>query len=68
MLATDGAWEPLGNDGEEYGIPRMLELVRSHRDRPAREIIETLSRDVQQFARRQLDDMTIVVVKVLGAE
>jgi serine phosphatase RsbU (regulator of sigma subunit) len=44
----------------------MLDVVRGCRDRPAREIVNTLFDSVRDFcgARAQFDDMTAVVVKV----
>jgi sigma-B regulation protein RsbU (phosphoserine phosphatase) len=73
VLYTDGMIEaspqPAG-DGEpvEYGIDRLVGLARSMRDRPAREIVETMLADVEDFCGRAeaQDDRTVVVVRYPG--
>jgi serine phosphatase RsbU (regulator of sigma subunit) len=49
-----------------FGIDRILEVVRSHRGKSAREIVETLYESVRQFSKNtpQLDDVTAIVIKV----
>lgn len=67
LLFTDGLLEAGWSDDDPFGIGRVLETVRAHLDKPAREIAESLHRVVCEFSRRPtpLDDITIVVVKVL---
>jgi serine phosphatase RsbU (regulator of sigma subunit) len=66
LLLTDGVVEAHDSDEQLFGPHRMLDVVRNHRDRPAREIVNTLFDSVRDFcwARAQFDDMTAVVVKV----
>lgn len=65
LLLTDGIVEAHGPDGNLFGIDRILDVVRAHRGRPAREIVDTLYAAVRAFcgARAQIDDMTAIVVK-----
>jgi serine phosphatase RsbU (regulator of sigma subunit) len=66
LLLTDGVVEAHDADEQLFGPQRMLDVVRGCRDRPAREIVNTLFDSVRDFcgARAQFDDMTAVVVKV----
>jgi serine phosphatase RsbU (regulator of sigma subunit) len=66
LLLTDGIVEAHLADGTLFGIHQTLEVVRQHRARPAREIVDRLYGEVRSFCRDgiQLDDMTAVVVKV----
>jgi serine phosphatase RsbU (regulator of sigma subunit) len=66
LLLTDGIMEAHAADQTLFGIERTLEIVRSNRDKTAREIVDTLYRAVSDFCRDrvQLDDMTAVVIKV----
>ncbi len=63
---TDGVIEAESPGKVRFGYPRALELIRSERDRPARDIIDALRRELLDFCRGtpQRDDMTIVIVKV----
>jgi serine phosphatase RsbU (regulator of sigma subunit) len=66
LLLTDGVVEAHDADEQLFGPQRMLDVVRGIRNRPAREIVNTLFDTVRDFcgARAQFDDMTAVVVKV----
>lgn len=65
ILFTDGITETVSPDGEMFGVARMLNLIREHRERPASEIVDTLFKTTRAFAfgGRQEDDMTAVLVK-----
>lgn len=67
LLLTDGIEEATGPDESFFGIERTLEVVRRHRDKPPREILEGLYRAVRDFSQEapQLDDVTAIVIKVL---
>jgi PAS domain S-box-containing protein len=67
VLLTDGIEEAAGPDDEMFGIDRILETVRRHRDQPASQIVRQLYEAVRQFSRHvpQADDITAIVVKVL---
>jgi serine phosphatase RsbU (regulator of sigma subunit) len=49
-----------------FGVGRALEVIQRERQKPARQIIEALRRDIDAFCRYQphQDDITIVLVKV----
>ncbi|MGC9454438.1 MAG: PP2C family protein-serine/threonine phosphatase [Phycisphaerae bacterium] len=65
LVTTDGFFEATNAEGEEFGIQRLLDVVRRHRDRPARRIITEMRLEVMQFTEglAQADDLTAVVVR-----
>jgi sigma-B regulation protein RsbU (phosphoserine phosphatase) len=64
---TDGVVEAESPGRVRFGFSRALEVIRSEREKPAQEIIESLYREICGFVRNQpqRDDITVVVVKVL---
>src|SRR5207247_2292156 len=66
LLLTDGVVEAHDADEQLFGPERMLEVVRSSRDRPAREVVNTLFDSVRGFsgARAPLYAVRAVVVCV----
>lgn len=69
VLLTDGVGEAHPEGGELFGVPRVLELVRSHRALPAAAIVEHLCAAVLDHTRSRAchDDLTAVVLKVDAA-
>lgn len=67
LLLTDGIPEMASPNGEEFGISRVLEIVRRNRARPSAEIIQTIFDEVKRFNGPGTiqDDITAVVVKCL---
>ena len=67
LLVTDGIEEAISADDKLFGLERTLEVVRENRHRSAREVIEALYQAVRVFSSHspQLDDLTMVVVRVL---
>ena len=65
VLATDGFFEWVNENDEQFGIGRILELVRAHRAESARCIIEKLYEAVVRFSggTAQADDLTAIIVK-----
>ena len=63
---TDGVAEAESPGRVRFGVARALQVIRSEREKPAREIIEGLHQEVLGFCRSQppRDDITMVVVKV----
>ena len=53
--------------GEQFGIPRMLDVLRASRDLQSEEIIRALYGAVREFADDvpQSDDLTALVVRKL---
>ncbi len=68
LFFTDGITEARAADDCPFGLDRALDLVRTHRDRPARDIIAALYGAVHDFCRdrRPLDDVTAIVIKVVA--
>jgi sigma-B regulation protein RsbU (phosphoserine phosphatase) len=66
LFATDGAVEARGPDNTAFGTTRLFELIRRQRAEPARAIVEALYQAVRAFSAHapQLDDITVVVLKV----
>ncbi len=67
MFVTDGFFEWQNDRGEEFGVSRMLRVLKSHRESPAEEIIRAMYNAVKTFAGEvpQSDDLTAVVVRRL---
>jgi serine phosphatase RsbU (regulator of sigma subunit) len=68
VIYTDGITEATNPDEEEFGLPRLLEASRTHRDKAPREFALALEREVDLFVRGEpyADDRTLVVVRRLG--
>jgi serine phosphatase RsbU (regulator of sigma subunit) len=69
LLLSDGILEAAAPGGALFGLERALEVVRSHRGRPAEDVAAALCRSALEFAGRdnQKDDMTALVIRVLHA-
>jgi serine phosphatase RsbU (regulator of sigma subunit) len=65
ILATDGFFEWENADGEQFGVKRLIETVRTARHLAPEEIIAELYSAVRSFAdgTQQMDDLTAVVIK-----
>jgi sigma-B regulation protein RsbU (phosphoserine phosphatase) len=65
VLYTDGVIEAMDERSREYGQERFLEMLRTHAESPAEDLIHALVTDIRHFARsgRQSDDITLVVLK-----
>jgi sigma-B regulation protein RsbU (phosphoserine phosphatase) len=65
LFLTDGALEAAAPSGEEFGIGRVLDIIRQTRDQPARAMIAALFGAVHAFAdgSRLQDDLTAVIIK-----
>jgi phosphoserine phosphatase len=64
-VTTDGFFEAEDAGGAEFGIGRVIEVLRTARDLPAAEMIERLRAAVDAHAAgcRQADDRTAVVIR-----
>ena len=65
-LFTDGVVETESPDRLRFGARHALSVIHSHRQKPARQIVDGLHQSINEFARHrpQVDDITIVIVKV----
>jgi len=73
VFYTDGILEaspgdPAAPGHDEYGIDRLVELARTLRERPAREIVEGVLADVERFSAEAppQDDRTVLVLRYPG--
>ena len=67
LLATDGFFEWENDQGEQFGVLRVKESIRSSKDSAPAEIIMRLYETVNAFSNgaKQQDDLTAVVIKRL---
>lgn len=67
VLSTDGFFEWENCEGEQFGMERMKEVVRTSRDLAPDQIIANLYDAVSRFSNgsKQQDDLTAVVIKRL---
>ncbi len=65
VLITDGFHEWRRPDGEQFGVDRLLEVIRRYRDRSCHQIIQCLQEAVLDFSEgsEQLDDLTVIILK-----
>ncbi|MEI6669499.1 MAG: GAF domain-containing protein [Acidobacteriota bacterium] len=63
---SDGVFEAMNAEGEEFGAERLMAAIRASRTRTAREIVDAVFEEAFAFrgAAAQNDDMTAVVVKI----
>ena len=66
VACTDGITEAMDPQNEEYGLDRMVEVVRKHRTEPAQRILDNLIADVDRFSRggTHEDDRVVLILKV----
>ena len=65
-VGTDGIWETCNQDGEMFGKERFREIIRQNANSGARDILNAVYDEVNQFAKglKAEDDVTLVIVKV----
>ncbi|HOP06009.1 MAG TPA: SpoIIE family protein phosphatase [candidate division Zixibacteria bacterium] len=65
LFYTDGVSEVFNDKGEEFGLDRLIEVVRSNRDRSSREILGAVYNAVKAWAASShvFDDLTMIAVK-----
>ena len=68
LLGTDGIWEARDPNGKWFGKKILRDLLSEHAAKPAEAIAGIITGTLERFrgARPQEDDVTLVVVKVLG--
>ncbi len=64
-LYSDGITECESLDGREFGMGRLIDLLREHRDRPLSEVLEAIQVVTGRFSEGlpQGDDQTVVLVR-----
>lgn len=65
FIYTDGLYEVRNRKGEELGIKGLEEIVKKYKERSAREIKDSVLRDVKGYMpnRKFQDDVTFAVIK-----
>jgi phosphoserine phosphatase len=68
IVLSDGIFEYHDAQREEFGVQRVVDIVRSDSDRTMAQLADALLASVRQFANGavQEDDMTLVLVKRTG--
>ena len=66
VFCTDGVFEANDPLGREFGVERLLEVISTVRQRPAREIVDAIFAAVQAFRGDAMpnDDMTAVALRI----
>lgn len=68
VVGTDGIWECFDTKGEQFGKDRLNETIRQASDGSAESIAQAISGACKAWRgeREQNDDITMVVVKLVG--
>lgn len=68
LLGTDGIWEARDPSGKWFGKKVLREILREHAGKPAETIAGIITGTLEKFrgSRPQEDDVTLVVIKVVG--
>jgi sigma-B regulation protein RsbU (phosphoserine phosphatase) len=66
VLCSDGIYEAFDEAGQEFGAPRVIDVVERTPAQSSKEIVQAIFAAVQQFCgdAEQSDDRTVVVVKI----
>jgi len=65
VLYTDGVTEALNTEGDEFGVDRLMQSVRSSAKDSAQAIVKKIIEDVRDFTglAPQNDDMTLIAIR-----
>ncbi|MGJ4747335.1 SpoIIE family protein phosphatase [Leptospira sp. SA-E8] len=65
VLYTDGAVEEKDAQGNEFGLERMIDEIKSRRHLPAQKIVEELYTTIRKFSagKEPFDDFTVLLLK-----
>ena len=69
-IYSDGITEALNEQGEEFGMDRLIQQLTSHANASAESLTDSVFSAVRAFAGTapQYDDMTLMIVKRLGRQ
>jgi serine phosphatase RsbU (regulator of sigma subunit)/catechol 2,3-dioxygenase-like lactoylglutathione lyase family enzyme len=63
-LYTDGVTEAFNEAGEEFGVERLIDALRRHRERSSQAMVASIVDEVREFSpHEQYDDITLIVAK-----
>src|SRR5437867_4731241 len=68
VFYSDGVIEMKNDGGEEFGLKRLAETVRSNREKSPKDIVKSISAVLADFIGRvrPQDDRTMIVIKMAG--
>jgi len=68
VFYSDGVVEMRNDGGEEFGLKRLAETVRSNHEKSAKDIVKSISAVLADFIGRvrPQDDRTMIVIKMAG--
>ncbi|KPK96905.1 MAG: hypothetical protein AMJ95_11855 [Omnitrophica WOR_2 bacterium SM23_72] len=66
VFYTDGLTEAVNKKQQMYGQERLLAVAQKNRGRSARDLLDSIEKDVRRFEpkSRQRDDITLIVIKI----
>jgi serine phosphatase RsbU (regulator of sigma subunit) len=66
ILGTDGTWEAMNEEKEEFSKSRIVELAIKNQQKSAQEINEIIQAEIKSFIGEETvrDDMTLIVLKI----
>ena len=66
-VGTDGIWETFNKNHEMFGKERFMEVIQTHIQNSAQEILDAVFTELDEFSRgiKQKDDATLVIIKIL---
>jgi len=67
VLHTDGVTEAGSVRGGRFGIERLIDTAKRHAALPVPAMRERIEREVVEFSAPQTDDITLVVMRYVGA-
>ena len=67
-VGTDGIWEALNGNNEMFGKERLCQIISSHAQAGAAEILDAVYAELNQFTlgQKSEDDITLVIIKIEG--
>jgi sigma-B regulation protein RsbU (phosphoserine phosphatase) len=67
VFTTDGVWEAMTDNAEEYGRDRLKALITAHAGERPEAMVKLIHEDVAAFSGKckQRDDLTLIVLKAV---
>jgi sigma-B regulation protein RsbU (phosphoserine phosphatase) len=69
-VGTDGIWEALNGDHEMFGKERLCQIISTHAQANAADILDAVYTELNAFTlgQKSEDDITLVIVKIDGLD
>jgi sigma-B regulation protein RsbU (phosphoserine phosphatase) len=67
LVGTDGIWEAEDPSGQPYGKERLFEMIRTHTESSAEQMVDAVIVSVEAFSAPvpPSDDVTLIIIKAL---